>query len=167
MPTMYEKLGELLSESLEKGEVLQFTEEDKFTEEKFSIYENNILEKNNNVSEQQKTENRNADSKDNIDEASEKLRQNLKKKAKRTSGLKNGKGIVYKKLSPELERAFRTLDISVSADIEDVKKAYKEKLKYFHPDRHQDNEILQKVATNKTRQIVEAYNLLMNYFENK
>lgn len=164
---MYEKLGELLSESLEKGEILQFTEEDKFTEEKFSIYENNILEKNINLSEQQKTENRNADSKDNIDEASEKLRQNLKKKEKRTSGLKNGKGIVYKKLSPELERAFRTLDISVSADIEDVKKAYKEKLKYFHPDRHQDNEILQKVATNKTRQIVEAYNLLMNYFENK
>ena len=48
---MYEKLGELLSESLEKGEVLQFTEEDKFNEEKFSIYENDILNKKKESSE--------------------------------------------------------------------------------------------------------------------
>ena len=48
---------------------------------------------------------------------------------------------------------------------EDLKKAYKDKLKYYHPDRHADNETLQKIATDKTRQVVEAYNLIVKFLE--
>lgn len=165
---MYEKLGELLSESLEKGEVLQFTEEDKFTEEKFSIFENtNTAETKSDPKKQKQNAQKEAD------EAAEKLRQSEKEKArkareqKKSEAPKKGTGVVYKKLSPELERAYRTLDISVSATLEDVKKAYKEKLKYYHPDRHQENEVLQKVATTKTKQVVEAYNLLTLYLQNR
>ena len=44
------------------------------------------------------------------------------------------------------------------------KKVYKEKLKYFHPDKYDKNPVLKKVATNKTRMIVEAYELLMKSF---
>lgn len=163
MPTIYEKLGELLSESLVRGEVLQFTEEDKFTEDKFSIFEKEeSFSRLKPEKSKQETNNENENEK-----AAECLRQKIKENARKNSAQKNNTGIVYKKLSPELERAFRVLDVSVSANIDDVKKAYKEKLKYYHPDRHQNNEILQKVATTKTKQVVEAFNLISEYLTGK
>lgn len=168
---MYEKLGELLSESLEKGEVLQFTEEDKFTEEKFSIYENDSLNKKKESSEKPQSKKEKNDSKTEADEAAERLMKKEKEKASakrnRSEQPKKSTGIVYKKLSPEIERAYRLLDISVSASLEDVKKAYKEKLKYYHPDRHQNNKVLKKVAETKTKQILDAYNLLTDYLGSK
>jgi DnaJ like chaperone protein len=63
-----------------------------------------------------------------------------------------------------MDAAFRILGVNSSATKDEVKKAYKEKLKYFHPDRYQENEILQKVATNKTRQIVSSYEKIMKEF---
>lgn len=165
MATMYKKLGELLSESLEKGEVLQFTKEDAFSEEKFDIFSDMSSSEEEKSSEKKKSSAQN-------DSSSEKLNSSFQKsqsqgKRSRTqndfSSAKEKKGIVYKVLPPEVERAYRLLDITVSASVEDIKKAYKEKLKYYHPDRHQNNEVLQKVATNKTKQIVEAFNILMNY----
>ena len=80
-----------------------------------------------------------------------------------TEHLKN-KISSLKKITPEVERACRLLDITASANQDDVKKAYKEKLKYFHPDKYDKNPVLKKVATNKTRMIVEAYELLMKSF---
>ena len=47
----------------------------------------------------------------------------------------NNKVSYLKKITPEIERACRLLDITTSANSNDVKKAYKEKLKYFHPDK--------------------------------
>ena len=52
-----------------------------------------------------------------------------------------------------------------SATTEDVKKAYKEKIKYYHPDRHTVNAVMQKIATDKTRQVVEAFTLIMKFLE--
>ena len=48
-----------------------------------------------------------------------------------------------------------------------MKKAYKERLKYFHPDKHTGNAILEKIATDKTRQVVESFELIMNYLGEK
>ena len=42
----------------------------------------------------------------------------------------------------------------------DLKKAYKEKLNVFHPDKNKKLPIVQKVAAEKTRQVVEAFRLL-------
>ena len=61
-------------------------------------------------------------------------------------------------------RALRLLDLTDSATLEDVKRAYKEKLKYFHPDKYDKNEVLKTVATKKTRMIVDAYELLCKHF---
>lgn len=72
-------------------------------------------------------------------------------------------GYVYKKLTEEIERCYRLLDIGVSASLDDVKAAYKAKLKYYHPDRHAGNEVLSKVATDKTRQVVEAYKKITGF----
>lgn len=162
MATMYEKLGELLSESLEKGEVLQFTEEDTFSEEKFDIFQN--LSSSQEKSEKKSAEKIKEESKEQNKEHKQFTAGTSQNRRKSSINQKRKKtGMVYKVLPPEVERAYRLLDITVSATQEDIKKAYKEKLKYYHPDRHQNNEVLQKVATNKTKQIVEAFNLLMNY----
>lgn len=67
---------------------------------------------------------------------------------------------VFRPVSPQLERAYRLLGIPPDADAEAVKKAYKSRIRYFHPDKYQGNAVLQKVATDKTRQVVEAYELI-------
>ena len=142
METMYDKLGDLLNETLKSGQVKfkkkikypqkEIPHEEKKSEENFS---------NENVSKNKtKTEQKN-----------------------QTKYL-NNKVSYLKKITPEIERACRLLDITTSANSNDVKKAYKEKLKYFHPDKYDKNPVLKKVATNKTRMIVEAYELLIKSF---
>ncbi len=73
------------------------------------------------------------------------------------------KRVIYKHITPEISKAFRLLDITPSANLEDLKKAYKEKIKYYHPDKFQNNPVMEKVATDKTRQVVEAYALLIDF----
>lgn len=142
METMYDKLGDLLNETLKSGQVKfkkkikypqkEIPHEEKKSEENFS---NENVSKNKTKAEQKKQ--------------AEPL---------------NNKVSYLKKITPEIERACRLLDITTSANSNDVKKAYKEKLKYFHPDKYDKNPVLKKVATNKTRMIVEAYELLIKSF---
>lgn len=58
--------------------------------------------------------------------------------------------------------AFFGLDETASRD--DAKKAYHEKLKYYHPDRHGGNPVLQKVAREKTRSVIAAWKTLERFF---
>src|SRR5574344_2159727 len=128
MPTMYDRLGDLLNETLEAGTV-------KFIR----------IDRDGAVSEAK-------DIPGTIDEPAAGAARPAARGKQRT---------VYKKITPEIERCYRLLGITVSATLEDIKKAYKEKLKYYHPDRHADNPVLLKVATDKTRQVVEAYKMLV------
>lgn len=136
MPTMYDRLGDLLNETLEAGEV-------KFIR----------IDKNGTISEAGAQEIK----EDNDDHS--------KKEEKVSSSNHSSKKeyVIYKKITPEIERCYRLLDVSISANLDDIKKAYKEKIKYYHPDRHADNPILLKVSTDKTRQIVEAYKVLVEF----
>ncbi len=68
-----------------------------------------------------------------------------------------------KKLSPEIERAFRFFNLSPDSSMEEIKKAYKEKIKYYHPDKYQGNDVLLKIATDKTKQAVEYYDLICKW----
>lgn len=157
---MYDRLGDLLNETLESGGI-KFVHIDK---------DGNISEKKANldddVSVKSKPENNEGKAK--TESPKEKINAEQKKnksaeesKSQRTSSKHHR--VIYKKLTPELERQYRLLGITVSATFEDVKKAYKEKLKYYHPDRHVDNPILQKVATDKTMQVVEAYKSITEF----
>ncbi|MDO5772773.1 MAG: DnaJ domain-containing protein [Spirochaetales bacterium] len=142
METMYDKLGDLLNETLKSGQV-KFKKKIKYSEEEIP-HEEKKSEKN--------------FTKENVSKNKTKTEQ------KKQTELLNNKFSYLKKITPEIERACRLLDITASANSNDVKKAYKEKLKYFHPDKYDKNPVLKKVATNKTRMIVEAYELLMNSF---
>ena len=70
-----------------------------------------------------------------------------------------------KPFSAAEKKAASVLGLGEAASLEEVKKAYREKLKYFHPDRHGDNPVLQKVAREKTRQVIEAWETLRAFFD--
>ncbi|MBQ3966944.1 MAG: DnaJ domain-containing protein [Treponema sp.] len=70
-----------------------------------------------------------------------------------------------KKLSPAEQSALKTLGLDENTSLEEAKKAYREKLKYYHPDRHGDNPVLQKVAREKTRLVLESWEILSSFFE--
>lgn len=135
---MYDRLGDLLSETLESGKV-QFIRVEQESPGSTQPQEDKDGREQRTAGVQDKEH-------------------NTSSYAKPTH-----RRVLYRKLTPELERCYRLLDITVSATLEEVKKAYKEKLKYYHPDRHADNAVLQKIATDKTRQVVEAYKLIVSF----
>ncbi|MBR6297507.1 MAG: DnaJ domain-containing protein [Treponema sp.] len=183
MSTMYDRLGELLSETLEAGSVKFVKIERDFKEyEKSQAAENTGAETDSDATLESEGENQEKDSSENeIPKAKSgskgpEYRRPLQGATVYhvgSDGFDSGfnettyrpKNFIYKKLTPELERAYRLLGIETSATPDDVKKAYKEKIKYYHPDKYNDNPVLQKVATDKTRQVVEAYKLLSEFLE--
>ena len=148
--TMYDRLGDLLSKTLETGFVKTAAPGKKV---KDGARKKNTEQKLRSAAEQNQTANR---------------RENTATH-ENTSTHENRQSFVYhsavKKITPELARAYRLLGITFSATTEDVKKAYKEKIKYYHPDRHTVNAVMQKIATDKTRQVVEAFTLIMKFLE--
>ncbi len=141
MESMYDRLGELLKESLEEGKI------------KFSY----IAESDETSKSSENTENKNE-----APESSESQdKDSSNSNAKESENYSNVKNPVKIKVTPELRNAYRLLDLTFSANEADVKKHYREKLKYYHPDYQKENPVLKKVATKKTEQVVEAYLLIM------
>lgn len=150
--TMYDRLGDLLSKTLETGFVKTAAPSKKV---KDGARKKNTEQKLRSAAEQNQTATH---------------RENTANRRENTSTHReNRQSFVYhsavKKITPELARAYRLLGITFSATTEDVKKAYKEKIKYYHPDRHTVNAVMQKIATDKTRQVVEAFTLIMKFLE--
>lgn len=176
--TMYDRLGDLLSKTLETGFVktaapgkkVKDGARKKNTEQKLrsaaeqnqtaTHRENTTTRRENTFTRRENTANRR--------ENTATHRENTATH-ENTSTHENRQSFVYhsavKKITPELARAYRLLGITFSATTEDVKKAYKEKIKYYHPDRHTVNAVMQKIATDKTRQVVEAFTLIMKFLE--
>ncbi len=167
MSTMYDRLGELLNETLEAGEV------------RFVRMENPVQEESNTVVEEEKTF---AEAKaDEIIDSIKKSRarriieQQEEYQTVEATIYKSGtahninissyspNNFIYKKITPDIERACRLLELEQNFSEDEIKKAYKQKLKYYHPDRYEGNAVLQKVASDKTQQIVNAYHLLLDF----
>lgn len=157
--TMYDRLGDLLSKTLETGFVKTAAPGKKV---KDGARKKNTEQKLRSAAEQNQTATRR--------ENTANRRENTSTRRENTATHReNRQSFVYhsavKKITPELARAYRLLGITFSATTEDVKKAYKEKIKYYHPDRHTVNAVMQKIATDKTRQVVEAFTLIMKFLE--
>ncbi|WP_288189560.1 J domain-containing protein [uncultured Treponema sp.] len=162
--TMYDRLGDLLSKTLETGFVKTAAPGKKV---KDGARKKNTEQKLRSAAEQNQTATRRENTA-NRRENTANRRENTATH-ENTSTHENRQSFVYhsavKKITPELARAYRLLGITFSATTEDVKKAYKEKIKYYHPDRHTVNAVMQKIATDKTRQVVEAFTLIMKFLE--
>ncbi|WP_443736172.1 DnaJ domain-containing protein [Treponema sp.] len=171
--TMYDRLGDLLSKTLETGFVKTAAPSKKV---KDGARKKNTEQKLRSAAEQNQTATRRENTATRRENTANR-RENTATRRENTSNRRentathreNRQSFVYhsavKKITPELARAYRLLGITFSATTEDVKKAYKEKIKYYHPDRHTVNAVMQKIATDKTRQVVEAFTLIMKFLE--
>ncbi|MBP5157403.1 MAG: DnaJ domain-containing protein, partial [Treponema sp.] len=80
-----------------------------------------------------------------------------------SGGRSSYRRVIYRRISPELEKAFSLLGLESTTDKDVVKKAYKEKLLSYHPDRYAGKDVMEKVANDKTREVVAAYRLIMDF----
>ncbi|MFA7659685.1 MAG: DnaJ domain-containing protein [Anaerovoracaceae bacterium] len=60
----------------------------------------------------------------------------------------------------KMQNPYEVLGIKEGASIQEIKAAYKEQVKKYHPDRHQDNPLYE-LAEEKLQEINEAYDYLM------
>ncbi len=61
--------------------------------------------------------------------------------------------------------AYGILGIAPDAAEDDIRSAYRAKLKMFHPDSNSGNETIQKIARQKTAEIIDSYKLITNWLK--
>ena len=134
--TMYDKLGRLLSEALENGE-LPLLRESKSNDakESFSCQESLSSEHEKSHSPKKKT------------------------------GSEAKKSIVIPQIPERVKSALSFISIPEEANYEEAKKLYREKLMYYHPDRRNDNPVLQKVAKEKTERLLKEWEILERWYQ--
>jgi len=71
--------------------------------------------------------------------------------------------------TPEAQVAewYRVLDLSVGADLAQIKSAYRQLMRKYHPDMHAGNPQKQKAATELSMRVTSAYNGLVAHLEKK
>ena len=115
--TIYDKMGELLNDSLKKGKV-NFVSRKKIDEEKERLEKekNERLQKEKNQKKIKEEEIR-----------KQKIKEEKLNKEQKVNYEKEN--YIYKniQISPQLERAYRLLGLEKNASQEEIKKAYKEK----------------------------------------
>lgn len=65
--------------------------------------------------------------------------------------------------SADRKRWYKTLEVEPGADLKTVRRAYRKALLQYHPDKFANDPEKQKVATEVTRRLTEAYNGLSRY----
>ncbi len=68
-------------------------------------------------------------------------------------------------LTMDIKRCLEILELESVTSPEELKQAYRDMAKIWHPDRFQDNPRLQKIASTKLSEINEAYKTLLGYFD--
>ena len=131
---MYDRLGDLLSEVLETGELPSSPKEEP---------------------QEQKAEQIPSPPKQPI----------FKEKVPKTENKKQYE-IIKNFIPNEVKSALAFIGISESAGFDEAKKIYREKLMYYHPDRRNDNPVLQKVAKEKTERLISEWAKIEKWHEN-
>lgn len=62
---------------------------------------------------------------------------------------------------------YKTLDVPVGADMAQIKSAYRQLMRKYHPDMHAGNPQKEKAATELSLKVTSAYNGLVAHFEKK
>ncbi|MBR1537082.1 MAG: hypothetical protein IJ630_09105 [Treponema sp.] len=141
--TMYDKLGALLSEALEKGE-LPAQKEDSPKVQFFFVPEQ----------------------KEKTDSSPHKSNQRKSDRTIEPKKILTGEVIKTKFIPENVKSALSFIGISENTGLEEAKKIYREKLMYYHPDRRADNPVLQKIAKEKTARLLKEWAVLEKWYEN-
>ncbi|MDX2092186.1 MAG: J domain-containing protein [Kofleriaceae bacterium] len=67
----------------------------------------------------------------------------------------------------KLAEWYKVLDLQVGADMAQIKSAYRQLMRKYHPDMHAGNPQKQKAATELSMRVTTAYNSLVEYLEKK
>lgn len=66
---------------------------------------------------------------------------------------------------PDLETAYRTLDLPYGTSLQEVKLQWRKLLKQYHPDRHMSTPQQQAIATQKSQNLTAAYHQIAKAFQ--
>ncbi len=184
--SMFDKLGDLLSEALDSGKT-SFREEKKesVNSEPKKDTENSDIKTQESIPSKEQEDDRskktdNQQTKQKHERAYTRVNEQDKHNAKQfmfdhfagafeQQDKPKSNYTIYKNLSlPEnIKQALGALSLPEDATAEQAKKAYHEKLMYYHPDKWGDNQVLQKIAREKTQGVINAWTLLEEWFKNK
>lgn len=140
---MFDKLGDLLSEALEKGELPK-----------------QEASKSGNEPQNERIETTFSDF--------DFLRRKKPDFSQKSPAAPQGqKAVRAKKIPAPVKSAMDFISIPETASFEEAKKLYREKLMYYHPDRRNDNPVLQKVAKEKTARLLKEWEIIENWYETR
>lgn len=168
--SVYDRLGDLLSGVLEAGKIPQNNSNGGHSEKKVSFFyipaEDADKEQKSGSGDFSFKKTEKAESGGKSQKAKPKIKLEDLIKAGIINEKIDGKNPEKAKKIPNQaeERALRLLGLTGSESLDDAKKAYREKLKVFHPDRNKENPLLQKIAREKTTAILDAWKILENFF---
>lgn len=168
--SMYDKLGDLLSETLDSGIVYSEPEPEPKQETESPPQREQKAQPEENIQG-------NAGESDSRKEQAAYAKSEPRKRRKKIridpsffttkKQVKNYEIFKFQKIPENVVQAFTFFKIPDSSSHDESKKAYREKLMYFHPDKWNDNPVLQKIAKEKTEQIIYFWRILDEWFKNK
>ena len=135
--SMYDKLGELLSEALESGNFFARSQE-------------------------KHSDNKTEENKDIFDTKNVKDFLHSTKANKNTGAQQNQQSIKYASL--KLQKACAFIGITEGMSYEEARRIFRKKLLRFHPDMNADNEVMRKITKQKTLELLTAWNLIEEWY---
>lgn len=142
---MYDRLGDLLSEALDKGELPKV--------KVFTYHGETPPQKAESESPPESTK-------------TEPLKKPLSDFSSSPKKQSEKVPPVRKKFIPEsVKTALAFISIPETSSYEEAKKIYREKLLYYHPDRRADTPVLQKVAKEKTARLLKEWETVENWYK--
>lgn len=72
---------------------------------------------------------------------------------------------ISRPLPEKVKKALNKINFPENIAYTEAKKIYREKLMYYHPDRRNTNPVLQKVAREKTQELIENWKIIEEYYK--
>lgn len=103
---------------------------------------------------------------ENAEKAAETKKKNSPEHPKHVNKKQNTKNPArIKPISEEIRNALDFCTISENMTFEEAKKQYRARLQSYHPDKRNNNPVLQKVAKEKTEKLLEKWSIVKKWYE--
>ena len=164
--SMFDKLGELLSEAIDSGiffEERKKTSDNKNTES-FSKSANSGENKAENTEECIKNNTNKNKHKQNKTQSAKTVYKNIQSNTSSQFCIVSNNKKLIKYAHPEVQKACTFVGVTEGMCYEEAKKQFHKKLLRFHPDRNADNEVMKKITKEKTDELLKAWALIEKWY---